>query len=166
MDTFQDKIVVVTGGNSGIGYATAKEFAAQGATVVITGRRKEAIEAAAAEIGAIPMLSDQGNLQDINALGAAVADRFGKVDVLFINAGITGTMGLIENAQADNFDTVMDINFRGAYFTLSRFITLLRDGVDKPFKTDPFRPNERDPFRRLKLTPVRQGKLTPFANLK
>ena len=57
-------------------------------------------------------------------------------------------------------------------FTITNFVALLALAslliavLDKPFKTDPFRPNERDPFRRLKLTPVRQGKLTPFANLK
>ncbi len=129
MNTLKNKVVVVTGGNSGIGYATAKEFTNEGASVVITGRRKEAIEKAGEEIGAVPILSDQSNLQDVDFLCKEFKDRFGKVDILFINAGTTGTLGLIENATADNFDTVMNINFRGAYFTLSRFIPLLNDGA-------------------------------------
>ncbi len=129
MKSFKNKIVIVTGGNSGIGYATAKEFAAQGATVVITGRRKEAIKKAALEIGAISVVADQANLEDSEKLYNEVEKRFGKVDILFINAGITGTMNLIENTDAENFDQVMDINFRGAYFTLSKFIPLLNDGA-------------------------------------
>lgn len=129
MNNFKDKLVIVTGGNSGIGFATAKEFASLGAKVIITGRRKEAIEAAAQEIGAIPFVADQASLEDTEQLRNEVEKQYGKVDVLFINAGITGSMGLIENASAENFDSVMNINFRGAYFTLSKFIPLLNDGA-------------------------------------
>ncbi|WP_298734196.1 SDR family oxidoreductase [uncultured Chitinophaga sp.] len=129
MSTLINKVAIVTGGNSGIGYATAKEFVAQGATTIITGRRKEAVEKAAQEIGAIPFVADQANLQDLDLLKKEVEDQFGKVDILFINAGITGTLGLIENAGVENFDQVMNINFRGAYFTLSKFIPLLNDGA-------------------------------------
>jgi len=129
MNNFKDKLVIVTGGNSGIGFATAKEFANLGAKVVITGRRKEAIEAAAWEIGAVPFVADQANLEDVELLRNEVEKQFGKVDILFINAGITGTLGSIENASAENFDSVMNINFRGAYFTLSKFIPILKDGA-------------------------------------
>lgn len=68
MEKFNNKVVVITGGNSGIGYATAKEFIAQGANVVITGKRKKAIEKAAEEIGAKAILADQSNMQDIDNL--------------------------------------------------------------------------------------------------
>jgi len=129
MNKFKDKLVIVTGGNSGIGFATAKEFANLGAKVIVTGRRKEAIEAAAREIGAVPFVADQANLEDVELLRNEVEKQFGKVDILFINAGITGTPGLIENANAENFDSVMNINFRGAYFTLSKFIPILKDGA-------------------------------------
>lgn len=129
MSRFKKKVAVITGGNSGIGYATAKEFVAEGATVIITGRRKDAIEKAATELGAIPFVADQASLEDTEQLGKMIAEQFGKVDVLFINAGITGTLGTIENATTENFDSVMNINFRGAYFTLSKFIPLLNDGA-------------------------------------
>src|SRR5687768_15945243 len=129
----KNKIAIVTGGNSGIGFATAKELIEQGATVIITGRRKEAIEKAAQEIGAVPFVADQANIQDIDELSNAIEKQFGKLDILFINAGITGEPSLIENAGEENFDAVMNINFRGAYFTLSKFIPLLNDGASVVF---------------------------------
>lgn len=130
---FNNKIAVVTGGNSGIGLATAKELVAQQATVIITGRRKDALEKVAKEIGAVPFVADQSNVQDIIVLKQAIEQQFGAVDILFINAGITGTASLIENADEDNFDTVMNINFKGAYFTLSKFIPILNDGASVVF---------------------------------
>ncbi|MBO9198907.1 MULTISPECIES: glucose 1-dehydrogenase [Niastella] len=129
MEKFSNKVAIVTGGNSGIGYATAKELVAQGATVIITGRRKEAIEKAAKELGAIPFVADQASLTDTDNLVKGVQQKFGKVDILFINAGIVGSMGPIESQEEENFDNVMDINFKGAYFTLSKFIPLLAEGA-------------------------------------
>lgn len=129
MNKLKGKLAVVTGGNSGIGYATAQELIEQGATVIITGRRKAAIEKAAEALGAIPFLADQSNLNDIDLLYKEITSRFEKLDILFINAGITGKMGLIEGAEVENFDQVMNINFRGAYFTLSKLIPLLKEGA-------------------------------------
>lgn len=129
MKTFKDKVAVVTGGNSGIGYATAKLLTAEGAKVIITGRRKEALEEAAKEIGAFPYLADQSKVQDIENLTNEVQSHFGQVDILFINAGITGDNTLIEEATEQNFDDVMNINLKGTYFTLSRFIPLLKEGA-------------------------------------
>lgn len=133
MNKFNNKLAIVTGGNSGIGYATAKELIAEGAKVIITGRRKDAIEKAAEELGAIPFVADQGKLQDIKTLKSEIEKQFGKIDILFINAGITGTLGSIENMDPENFDNVMNINFRGAYFTLSNLIPLLNDGASVVF---------------------------------
>jgi NAD(P)-dependent dehydrogenase (short-subunit alcohol dehydrogenase family) len=133
MNKFNNKLAIVTGGNSGIGYATTKELIAEGAKVIITGRRKEAIEKAAKELGAIPFVADQANLDDIDLLKKEVENQYGKVDILFINAGITGGLIPIENMSVENFDSVMNINFRGAYFTLSKFIPLLNDGASVVF---------------------------------
>lgn len=129
MKRFENKLAVVTGGNSGIGYATAKELIHEGATVLITGRRKEAIETAAKELGAIPFVADQSSLEDIEKLADAVRTQYGKLDILFINAGIVGEMGPIESTAVENFDNVMNINFRGAYFSLQKFIPVLNDGA-------------------------------------
>ncbi|MBD8489133.1 SDR family oxidoreductase [Echinicola sp. CAU 1574] len=129
----KNKIAIVTGGNSGIGFATARELILQEATVIITGRRKEAIDKAAQEIGAIPFVADQANVRDISKLSKSIQKQFGKVDILFINAGITGDPSLIENAVEENFDAVMDINFKGAYFTLSKFIPLLNEEASVVF---------------------------------
>lgn len=133
MKKFNNKLAIVTGGNSGIGYATAKELIAEGAQVIITGRRREAIKKAAEELGAISFVADQGKLDDIDHFKTEVEKQFGKVDILFINAGVTGTLGPIENMSAENFDNVMGINFKGAYFTLSKFIPLLNAGASVVF---------------------------------
>jgi NAD(P)-dependent dehydrogenase (short-subunit alcohol dehydrogenase family) len=132
MDNLKNKVAVITGGNSGIGYATAKQFKEQGATVIITGRRKEAIEKAASDLGVHAIVADQSRISDIENLALKVKEDFGQVDILFINAGIT-TKGTIEEATEELFDSVMDINFKGAFFTLSRFIPILKDGASVVF---------------------------------
>ncbi|WP_291906465.1 SDR family oxidoreductase [Chitinophaga sp. CB10] len=129
MKKLTGKTALVTGGNSGIGYAAAAELVAQGATVIITGRREAAVSRAAAEIGAAWYVADQASLADTDALVAAVKAQYGQLDILFVNAGITGEQMLIADATEHNFDQVMNINFKGAYFTLSRFIPLLADGA-------------------------------------
>ncbi|TKC58501.1 SDR family oxidoreductase [Pedobacter hiemivivus] len=127
MNNLTGKKALVTGGNSGIGYATAKELKAQGAEVIITGRRKDAIEKAAAELGVIGMVADQSQITAIEGLAAEAEKTFGKIDILFINAGVV-EQSSIADATEKSFDTIFDINFKGAYFTLSKFIPLLNDG--------------------------------------
>jgi NAD(P)-dependent dehydrogenase (short-subunit alcohol dehydrogenase family) len=128
MKKFENKIAVITGGNSGMGYGTAKLLKELGATVIITGRRKEAIEQAAKELGVQAILSDQGKLEHIDSLVTEVTQKFGKVDILFINAGISGTSS-IELETPENFDKMMNVNFRGVFFTLNKFIPYLNDGA-------------------------------------
>jgi len=128
MKNLKDKVAVITGGNSGIGYATAKALTENGAKVIITGRRKEAVEKAASELNVSGLLADQSNLSDIERLASEVKERFGKVDILLINAGIT-KFAPIELMTENVFDEIMNVNFKGAYFTLSKFIPVLNDNA-------------------------------------
>lgn len=128
MKNLKDKVAVVTGGNSGIGYAAAKKLKESGANVIITGRRKDAIEQAAEELQVVGLVADQSRLSDIENLARQVEGQFGRVDILVVNAGIT-RFSTIEQIEESQFDEMMNINFKGAYFTLSRFIPLLNDGA-------------------------------------
>ena len=132
MENLDGKTALITGGNSGIGYATAKELKQQGAKVIITGRRKDAIDKAATELGVIGMVADQGKLEDIEKLAAVLKSQDHKIDILFINAGVL-EMSAIEHATEKAFDNVMNVNFKGAYFTLSRVIPLLNNGASVVF---------------------------------
>ena len=132
MEKFRNKVVVITGGNSGIGYATAKEFKAQGATVVITGKREDALDKASNELGVKAKLTDQSNLQHIDELVAEVKDSLGKVDVLFINAGVA-FFAPIEYTSEEQFDIMVNVNFKGSFFTLQKFLPILNDGASVVF---------------------------------
>lgn len=132
MKNFKNKVAVITGGNSGIGYATAKALNENGAKVIITGRRKDAIEKAASELNVSGFLADQSNLSDIDILVSKVKEDFGKIDILLINAGIT-KLTPIELMTENMFDEVMNVNFKGAYFTLSKFIPVLNDNASVVF---------------------------------
>jgi NAD(P)-dependent dehydrogenase (short-subunit alcohol dehydrogenase family) len=128
MKSLENKVAVITGGNSGIGYATAKTLKEKGAKVIITGRRKEAVEKAASDLGVMGLLADQSSLADIDKLVSEVVKQFGKIDILLINAGIT-KFAPIELMTEDIFDEMMNVNFKGAYFTLSKFIPVLNDNA-------------------------------------
>jgi NAD(P)-dependent dehydrogenase (short-subunit alcohol dehydrogenase family) len=127
MKSMKDKIVVVTGGNSGIGFAAAKALKGEGASVIITGRRQTAVEEAASKLGCVGLLTDQSSLTDIDKLVGMIADQYGHIDTLVINAGIS-KFARIEDTTEQMFDEVMDVNLKGAYFTLSKFIPILKDG--------------------------------------
>ena len=128
MENLENKVAVITGGNSGIGYAAAKSLSEKGAKVIITGRRKEAIENAAKNLGVTGLLADQSSLDDIDKLAAVLKADFGKIDILLINAGIT-KFASIETMPEVVFDEIMDVNFKGAYFTLSKLIPILNDNA-------------------------------------
>jgi NAD(P)-dependent dehydrogenase (short-subunit alcohol dehydrogenase family) len=129
MSTLQSKVAVITGGNSGIGLATAKELLEKGAKVVITGRRQSAIDEAVKQLGpnVTGILADTADLSHTDTLVEKVKKLHGKVDILFINAGI-GHFFPLEVATEEQFDQIMDVNFKGAYFTLSKFLPLLNEG--------------------------------------
>lgn len=128
MDQLQNKTAVITGGNSGIGYATAADFLAKGAKVLITGRKPEAVQQAAAALGkADSFIADQGRIEDSQQLAEYVRDRYGKIDILFVNAGVAA-MESFTNVTEASFDTVMDINLKGAFFTVQHLLPLINDG--------------------------------------
>ena len=130
MGKLEGKVAVITGGNSGIGLATAKEFKDQGARIVITGRDQQTLDEAKREIGGdvLAVQSDASSLTEMDKLFAAVKERFDHIDVLFINAGI-GKFAPVEAVTEELFDLVMDANFKGAYFTIQKALPLLNDNA-------------------------------------
>src|ERR1700684_2563000 len=129
MKRLDGKIAVVTGGSSGIGFATAKAFVNEGATVYITGRRKEALEAAAAEIGTgcIPVAGDTSKQADIQQLYEQIRSERGRVDIVFANAGIAeyGVFGQLEEAQ---YERIFGTNVKGVIFSVQAALPLMPDG--------------------------------------
>ncbi|WP_299110944.1 SDR family oxidoreductase [uncultured Winogradskyella sp.] len=128
MSKLNGKVAVVTGGNSGIGYASAKALKSEGATVVITGRNSDRVEAAAQELGVKGIVADVKHISAIEDLVAQVKAEFGKVDVLFVNAGIFQPAPIGQISE-NMFDHQMAINFKGAFFTTEKFLPILNDGA-------------------------------------
>lgn len=130
MGKLTNKIAVITGGNSGIGFAAAKQFIEEGARVIITGRNQAAINAAVEELGdnATGILSDVLNINDTERLVAQVKDTFGKVDILLVNAGVFFAEPVGQITE-ETFDKIVDVNFKGAIFTTEKFIPILAEGA-------------------------------------
>jgi NAD(P)-dependent dehydrogenase (short-subunit alcohol dehydrogenase family) len=124
-----DKVAVVTGGNSGIGLATAKRFAAEGAYVFITGRRQNELDAAVKEIGenVTAIQGDISKLADLDRLYATVKREKGHIDILFANAGL-GEFAPLGSITEDHFDKTFNTNVKGTLFTVQKALSLLRDG--------------------------------------
>ena len=129
MGKLDGKIALISGGNSGIGLATAKRFVAEGAYVFITGRRKAELAEAVKEIGenAAGVAGDVSNLADLDRLFARIKEQKGRLDVLFANAGIAKytTLGQITE---DLYGTIFDINVKGLLFTVQKALPLMPDG--------------------------------------
>ncbi len=130
MDKLKNKVAVITGGNSGIGFATAKQFIAEGAKVVITGRNQSAIDAAVKELGdnVVGIRSDATSISDTEALVEKVKSLFGKADVLFVNAGVFFAEPVGQITE-QTFHQIMDVNFKGAIFTTEKFVPILSEGA-------------------------------------
>ena len=129
-EKLKNKVAVITGGNSGMGLATAKLFAQEGAKVAITGRNESTLNEAAKSIGsdAIAIKADVLNLKSISDAYEQVAAKFGKIDVLIVNAGIFKGAALADFTE-ELFDEIVDINFKGAFFSVQKALPYLNDGA-------------------------------------
>lgn len=127
MTNLTGKIAVVTGGNSGIGYATAKQFKDAGATVIITGRSVDRVATAARELGVTGIVADVTDLSATDKLVEQVKNEFGRIDILFVNAGVFSPAPIGQISE-EMFDTQMGINFKGAIFTTEKFLPIINEG--------------------------------------
>jgi NAD(P)-dependent dehydrogenase (short-subunit alcohol dehydrogenase family) len=130
MKRLEGKVAVVTGGNSGIGLATAKRLQEEGAKVAIAGRSRKTLDDAVRTIGngVVAVQADVAKLTDVDKLYAEVSKKLGKIDVLFVNAGVAKFAPLSETSEG-GYDEVFNINIKGAYFTIQKALPFLNDGA-------------------------------------
>ncbi|MGH9868586.1 MAG: SDR family oxidoreductase [Candidatus Polarisedimenticolia bacterium] len=128
-ERFKGKVAVVTGGNSGIGFAAARAFVREGAKVAITGRSDATLEAARKELGpeALAIKADMSRVPEIAGAMEQVKARFGRIDALFVNAGI-GRFVPLEEVTEEYFDEIVGTNLKGAFFTVQKAVPLLASG--------------------------------------
>ena len=128
--SFEDKVVLVTGGSSGLGLAIAREFIGQGARVVITGRRQEQLDEALAGLGdkAVAMTADVSNATDLAGLFSRIESLHGRIDVLIANAG-TGEITPLGKITEASFDRLFNINVKGVTFTVQGALPLMPQGA-------------------------------------
>lgn len=130
----ENKITVITGGNSGIGLATAHEFKTQGAHVIIIGRKPDAVAAAAKEVGGdtLGLVADVAKVAELDAAFRIIREKYGRVDVLFANAGIAKFLPIGEVTE-EFFLEQVGINMKGAYFSAQKALPLLSEGASVIF---------------------------------
>ena len=129
MGRLTDKNILITGGNSGIGLATAQEFDREGARVAICGLNERTLQAAKGTLraGSLAVRADVSKLADLDTMFATIKREFGHLDGLFVNAGYSEFLPF-EEVTEQNFDMVIGSNFKGAYFTIQNALPLLRPG--------------------------------------
>jgi NAD(P)-dependent dehydrogenase (short-subunit alcohol dehydrogenase family) len=130
MKRLEGKVAVVTGGNSGIGLATAKRFQEEGAKVAISGRNEQTLDEAVKTIGngVLAVQADVASLADVDKFYAEVSKKLGKIDVLFVNAGVAKFTPIAETSEK-LYDEQFDINIKGAYFSIQKALPVLNDGA-------------------------------------
>jgi NAD(P)-dependent dehydrogenase (short-subunit alcohol dehydrogenase family) len=130
MGKLEEKIALITGGNSGIGLATAKQFVNEGAYVFITGRRQSELDAAVKQIGksVTAVQGDVSKLGDLDRLFAQIKQEKGRLDVVFANAGVA-TYAAFGTITEEHFDSIFNINVKGLLFTVQKALPLLPDGA-------------------------------------
>ena len=136
MSKLTGKVAVITGGNSGIGLATARRFVAEGARVAIMGRDPVTVNAAVEELGegVIGVQGDVTRMDDLNRLFETVRERAGSIDLLFVNAGVAQVRPF-EAVDEDHFDLMFGVNVKGAYFTIQKALPYLNDGASVVLNT-------------------------------
>ncbi len=129
MGRLEGKIALVTGGNSGIGLASAKRFVNEGTYVFITGRRDRELAAAVKEIGrnVIGVQGDAANFGDLDRLFAQTKREKGRLDIVFANAG-TAQLASLGDITEEHYDTIFTINVKGVRFTVQKALALMPDG--------------------------------------
>jgi NAD(P)-dependent dehydrogenase (short-subunit alcohol dehydrogenase family) len=131
MNRLEGKVAVITGGSSGIGFATAEQFVSEGAYVYVTGRREAELNSAATKIGkniaAVP--GDVSSLEDLDRLYAKIAEEKGRVDVVFANAGIGNQMAPLGSITEEQIDRTFSVNVRGLIFTVQKALPLMHKGA-------------------------------------
>jgi len=130
----KNKVAVVTGGNSGIGFGIAEALKNEGAVGAITGRNQATLDSSVKELGAgfIGIKGDVTNLNDLESIFKQTFDRFGKIDTLVVNAGgvVDGvSMASVTDVTEENYDQYMDLNLKSSYFTVQRALPYLNDGA-------------------------------------
>src|SRR5258708_8653233 len=130
MKRLQVKVAVVTGGNSGIGLASAKRLQDEGAKVAISGRSQKTLDEAVKYLGkdTLAVQADVAKLADVDKLYSEVSKKLGKIDVLFVNAGVANLASFADTAE-EIYDKNFDINAKGAFFTIQKAIPFLNDGA-------------------------------------
>jgi NAD(P)-dependent dehydrogenase (short-subunit alcohol dehydrogenase family) len=130
MKRLEGKVAVITGGNSGIGLATAKRLQEEGAKIAIFGRSRKTLDEAVKIIGngVVAVQGDVAKLTDLGKLYAEVSRKLGTIDVLFVNAGVAKFAPFAETSES-TYDENFDINIKGAYFTIQKALPLLNDGA-------------------------------------
>jgi NAD(P)-dependent dehydrogenase (short-subunit alcohol dehydrogenase family) len=129
MNKLKNKVAVITGGNSGIGFGIAREFKNEGAKGVIVGRNQQTLDSAVAQLGDdfIAINADVTNLADLERVYAATAEKFGKIDIVVANAG-GGTVGTVATIGEADYDKTMDLNLKSVYFTVQKALPYMNDG--------------------------------------
>ncbi|MEO8237704.1 MAG: SDR family oxidoreductase [Flavobacterium sp.] len=129
MKKIKDKVVLITGGTNGIGFATAQEFINNGATIIITGRSQETVDKAVNNLGikAIGIVSNAGNLIDVFELQNQINKHTDKLDILFVNAGY-GKFASIEMVTVTEFNELFDMLVKGTFFTVQQMLPIISKG--------------------------------------
>lgn len=129
MSRLKNKVAVITGGNSGIGFGIAQAFQTEGVKGAIVGRNEETLATASAQLGDgfIAIKADVTNLGDLERVFTATAEKFGKIDVIVANAG-AGTTGTVADTSEADYDRLLDLNLKSVYFTVNKALPYMNDG--------------------------------------